>query len=126
MLRQYHAPRRQGGDNPLGVGTIALGAVFYLQDDGHWRVAAAIPAQKLSDGVQTFLLLEDAGEGAEPPLATARHLASLSLVAGAPLEQDLRAEIDLMRSELDLVKRELRRVAARQDQARQDQAQPDQ
>ena len=51
---------------------------------------------------------------------------ALSLVAGAPLEQDLRAEIDLMRSELDLVKRELRRVAARQDQARQDQAQPDQ
>ena len=37
MLRQYHAPRRQGGDNPLGVGTIALGSVFYLQDDGHWR-----------------------------------------------------------------------------------------
>ena len=37
MLRQYHAPRRQGGDNPLGVGTVVLGAVFYLQDDGHWR-----------------------------------------------------------------------------------------
>ncbi|USQ74104.1 hypothetical protein NF552_22115 (plasmid) [Roseomonas mucosa] len=37
MLRQYHAPRRLGGDNPLGVGTVALGAVFYLQDDSHWR-----------------------------------------------------------------------------------------
>ena len=37
MLRQYHAPRRLGGDNPLGVGTVAIGAVFYLQDDGHWR-----------------------------------------------------------------------------------------
>ena len=37
MLRQYHAQRRQGGDNPLGVGTIALGAIFYLQDDGYWR-----------------------------------------------------------------------------------------
>ena len=37
MLRQYHAPRRQGGDNPLGGGTIAIGSVFYLQDDGYWR-----------------------------------------------------------------------------------------
>ena len=37
MLRQYHAQRRQGGDNPLGVGTIALGSIFYLQDDGYWR-----------------------------------------------------------------------------------------
>ncbi|MDT8350954.1 hypothetical protein [Roseomonas mucosa] len=37
MLCQYHAPRRQGGDNPLGVGTVALGSIFYLQDDGYWR-----------------------------------------------------------------------------------------
>ena len=37
MLRQYHAQRRQGGDNPLGVGTVALGSIFYLQDDSYWR-----------------------------------------------------------------------------------------
>lgn len=37
MLRQYHAPRRQGGDNPLGVGTLAVGSIFCLQDDGTWR-----------------------------------------------------------------------------------------
>lgn len=37
MLRQYHAQRRRGGDNPLGVGVIPAGAVFYLQDDGWWR-----------------------------------------------------------------------------------------
>ena len=37
MLRQYHAQRRQGGNNPLGVGTIALGSIFYLQDDGYRR-----------------------------------------------------------------------------------------
>ena len=123
VLRRDTAPGRL---LLVHLGSRVADARVTPQDDGYWRVAAAIPAQKLSDGVQTFLLLEDAGEGAEPPLATARHLASLSLVAGAPLEQDLRAEIDLMRSELDLVKRELRRVAARQDQARQDQAQPDQ
>ena len=37
MLRQYHASRRQGGHNPLGMGVIPAGAIFYLQDDGWWR-----------------------------------------------------------------------------------------
>lgn len=37
MNRQYHAHRRQSGDNPLGVGTIALGSVFYIQDRGYWE-----------------------------------------------------------------------------------------
>ena len=37
MIRQYHAQRRQGGTNPLGVGVIAAGAIFYLQNDGWWR-----------------------------------------------------------------------------------------
>lgn len=37
MLRQYFAPRRQGGVNPLGVGTVALGSIFYIQDDRFWR-----------------------------------------------------------------------------------------
>jgi hypothetical protein len=37
MIRQYYAQRRQGGNNPLGVGIIPAGAIFYLQDDGWWR-----------------------------------------------------------------------------------------
>jgi len=32
MLRQYYAQRRHGGVNPLGVGVIGAGAVYYLQD----------------------------------------------------------------------------------------------
>lgn len=81
------------------------------QDDGSWRVAAAIPAEKLSDGVQTFILLEDQGKDTEPPQPGAPHLASLSLIAGTPLENDLLAEMNLMRGELDLLKKELRRLA---------------
>ena len=34
MIRQYRAHRRRGGANPLGVGVIALGAVYYLQEPG--------------------------------------------------------------------------------------------
>jgi hypothetical protein len=37
IIRQYHAQRRQGGDNPRGVGVIAVGSVYYIQDDGFWR-----------------------------------------------------------------------------------------
>ncbi len=37
MIRQYYAQRSRGGDNPLRVGVIPTGAIFYLQDDGWWR-----------------------------------------------------------------------------------------
>jgi len=37
MIRQYGAGRRQGGHNPLGVGVIPAGAIFYLQDESWWR-----------------------------------------------------------------------------------------
>jgi hypothetical protein len=37
MIRQYFAQRSKGGDNPLRVGTIAIGSIYYLQDDGWWR-----------------------------------------------------------------------------------------
>ena len=34
MLRQYYAQRCRGGDNPLRVGVIAVGSIYYLQDQG--------------------------------------------------------------------------------------------
>ncbi|HME24139.1 MAG TPA: hypothetical protein VKI44_22870 [Acetobacteraceae bacterium] len=37
MIREYHAQRRQGGHNPLGIGVIPAGAIFYLQPDWWWR-----------------------------------------------------------------------------------------
>ena len=82
------------------------------EGEGRWRVAIAIPAERLSDGVQTFLLLEDPAEsdGAQPAPG-AVQLANLTLIAGEMADTDLRAELDLLRSELDLVKRELRRLA---------------
>jgi hypothetical protein len=32
MIRQYWAHRRRGGVNPLGVGVVATGSIYYLQD----------------------------------------------------------------------------------------------
>ena len=33
MIRQYRAQTCRGGDNPLRVGIIAIGSIYYLQDD---------------------------------------------------------------------------------------------
>ena len=68
---------------------------------GSHAVQLAIPATVLSEGVQT-VLLQSGGE----------LLASFTLIAGAPLEEDLRAEISLLRAELDLLKRAFRRHVA--------------
>ena len=82
------------------------------EGEGRWRVAIAIPAERLSDGVQTFLLLEDPAEsdGAQPAPG-AVQLAHLTLIAGEMADSDLRGDLDLLRSELDLVNRDLRRLA---------------
>jgi len=37
MIRQYYAQRRQGGFNPLGVGTIAIGSIYYIQPNHWWN-----------------------------------------------------------------------------------------
>ena len=37
MIRQYYAQRAQGGDNPLRVGVIAVGSIYYLQDQSCFR-----------------------------------------------------------------------------------------
>jgi len=36
-MRQYGAQSRRGGNNPLGVGVVAVGSLFYLQDEGFFR-----------------------------------------------------------------------------------------
>ena len=67
---------------------------------GQWDVRLEIPASLLSDGVQTILIRDDdAGETVE----------TISLVAGELLGLDIRAEVDLLRAELDMLKRAFRR-----------------
>jgi hypothetical protein len=67
---------------------------------GEWLVRVPIPAQALSDGVQTFLIRDT---------ATGTTLAHFTIVTGVAMEDDLRAEIDLLRAELDMLKRAFRR-----------------
>ena len=67
---------------------------------GEWAVRVPIPAEALSDGVQTFLI-RAAG--------SAELLAHFTVITGVAMEDDMRAEVDLLRQELDMLKRAFRR-----------------
>ena len=67
---------------------------------GQWRLRVAIPPAALSDGVQTFLV-HDTG--------TDQQIGVFSIAMGDALEGDIRAEVNLLRAELDMLKRAFRR-----------------
>ena len=70
------------------------------QRAGEWEVRVPIPAEVLSEGVQTFLI-QDTVSGLT--------LSHFTVITGVAMEDDLRAEIDLLRAELDMLKRAFRR-----------------
>lgn len=67
---------------------------------GDWLVRVPIPAELLCQGVQTFVVRDPAQDAA---------LAHFTIVTGVSMEDDLRAEIGLLRAELDLLKKAFRR-----------------
>jgi hypothetical protein len=67
--------------------------------NGH-AVRIPIPAAAIADGLQT-ILIEDG--------QTEETIGSISLLAGEALGDDLRVEVDLLRAELDMLKRAFRR-----------------
>ena len=74
--------------------------VIARPDNGDWVLRVPVPAERIADGVQTFVIRDRAG---------GTVLDSFSLVAGEALAYDLRSEIALLREELDLLKRAFRR-----------------
>jgi hypothetical protein len=72
----------------------------YTYDAAHdvWHVAVPIPTALIADGVQTFLIADQTGT----------TLDSFTLIAGAPLAEDLRTEIAALRAELEVLKQAFR------------------
>lgn len=68
--------------------------------EGTWHVSIPIPTACISDGLHT-VLVTDAETGA--------RLDHIVLMAGEALGDDLRAEVELLRAELDMLKRAFRR-----------------
>lgn len=69
-------------------------------NEGEWAVYVPIPVELIGDGAQTFLIFDkDTGE----------TLDSFTIIAGDAVTDDIRAEVALLRAELDLLKRAFRR-----------------
>lgn len=65
-----------------------------------WDLKIPLPAQAIADGVQTFVIYDAADNS---------RLGDFTLIAGEAAADDLRAEIELLRAELDMLKRAFRR-----------------
>ncbi|MFY0693208.1 MAG: hypothetical protein JXR14_14945 [Paracoccaceae bacterium] len=70
------------------------------QDLRLWHLRFQIPVELLTDGVQTFIFRH------VPDDTT---LDSFTIVTGEPLSDDLRGEVDLLRAELNMLKKAFRR-----------------
>jgi hypothetical protein len=82
------------------LGEALDGVTLDPQGPGRWLVRIAIPVGVLADGVQTILVAD---------AATGDRLGRIVLIAGDALDDDLRADVDLLRAELDMLKRAFRR-----------------
>ncbi len=82
-------------DSPLETVELSEG-----DDAGQWKIAVTIPAQAIADGVHTFLIYDAASD---------TKLGDFTLIAGETAADDMRAEIELLRAELDMLKRAFRR-----------------
>lgn len=65
-----------------------------------WTLAIPIPAHAVCEGVQTFVIFDTMED---------IKLGEFTLIGGDPASDDIRAEIELLRAELDLLKRAFRR-----------------
>ena len=94
-----------GGKSQPSIAVTHLGTpvdgveVIEDREQGHWVVRVPVPAHLLSDGVTTFLI-SDPDTGAT--------LESFAVLAGDAMGDDIRAEMDLLREELDMLKRAFR------------------
>lgn len=67
--------------------------------EGRWAIRVPVPLAALSDGVQAFLITDGEGE----------VLDRFTVLAGEAMADDIRAEMELLRAELDMLKRAFRR-----------------
>lgn len=83
-----------------------LPGVEVSEADGGWHIRVPVPPALLSDGVHTVIIWDTVEQ---------QKLGDFTVIAGLPASGDIRAEIDLLRAELDLLKRVIRRLHLNQN-----------
>lgn len=71
-------------------------------DKNAWHISVGIPIESISDGIQIFRVYVD---------DMTYHAETFTILTGKPLEDDIRAEVRLLREELDMMKKAFRRHA---------------
>ncbi len=66
----------------------------------HWLLTVPIPASAIADGIQTVLIVDRELD---------EKIGEIVIIAEEPASVDLRAEMELLRAELDMLKRAFRR-----------------
>ncbi len=98
--------REDGGDSPPEIEATHLQKpldgveVIARPEEKLWVLRVPIPPHVIADGVQTFLINDR---------ATGETIGNFALMSGDALSYDIRAEVTLLREELDLLKRAFRR-----------------
>ncbi|EBA08361.1 hypothetical protein [Sagittula stellata] len=87
-------------DEPVAGVMVTEVAGKARETGAHWLLQVPVPPEAIGDGVQTFLITD---------ASTNAVLQSFSLISGEALGDDIRAEVDLLRAELDMLKRAFRR-----------------
>lgn len=83
------------------LGTEVAGVQLSETDSANeWLLRVPVPAEAISDGVQTFLIVDT---------VSGDKLGDFTVIAGEALGDDIRVEMELLRAELDMLKRAFRR-----------------
>ncbi|TMV06913.1 hypothetical protein FGK63_12395 [Ruegeria sediminis] len=78
----------------------AVEGVELAEDGDGWTLRVPVPRRAVAEGVHGFLIYDAASN---------TKLGDFTLIAGEPVADDLRAEVALLRAELDMLKRAFRR-----------------
>ena len=74
--------------------------VVEVASAGTWMLRVPIPLEAIADGVQAFVVTD---------VLDGETLGHFTLIAGEALGDDIRVEMELLRAELDMLKRAFRR-----------------
>jgi hypothetical protein len=102
---ELHAPEETGIEAVHDGRVIAAARLVHSEDGTGTRVSVEFPVEILSDGVQVVSLCST---------VTGAVLDRVTFLAGDVLEDDVRAEIMLLRDELEMLKRAFRRHVSAQ------------